>query len=107
MQVFMGTFILAFVGNSFVRSAQQTSIFRPFTHVWRRRTLVLTYFTVILGIVTLLGVATVPDIIREGADFVSRLQSDNIWVVVLEKARSGLGYAPFLLHTALFVNQTF
>ena len=29
--------------------------------------------------------------IREGADFVSRLQSDNIWVVVLEKVRAGVG----------------
>ena len=87
----MGTFILAFVGNSFVRSAQQTSLLRPFSSLWRRRTLVLLYFTIILGIVTMLGVATIPDIIREGADFVSRLQADNIWVVVLEKARDGLG----------------
>ena len=28
---------------------------------------------------------------RESADFVSRLQSDSIWVVVLEKLRQGLG----------------
>ena len=28
---------------------------------------------------------------REAADFVGRLQSDSIWVVVLEKLRLGLG----------------
>ncbi|KAK9803350.1 hypothetical protein WJX73_007055 [Symbiochloris irregularis] len=89
--IFMGTFILAFVGNSFVRSAQQTRLLSPFSPLLRRRTLVLIYFTFILGVVSMLGIATMPDIIREGADFITRLQSDNIWVVVLEKARSGLG----------------
>ena len=34
---------------------------------------------------------TIPDIIRESADFVSRLQSDSIWTVVLEKVRHGVG----------------
>ena len=29
--------------------------------------------------------------VREGADFVSRLQTENLWVVVLEKMRKGLG----------------
>lgn len=29
--------------------------------------------------------------VREGADFVSRLQTENLWVVVLEKSRQGLG----------------
>lgn len=33
----------------------------------------------------------VPDIAAEGADFVRRLQSDNIWVVLVEKMRKGLG----------------
>ena len=34
--------------------------------------------------------APVPQV-REGADFVSRLQTENLWVVVLEKMRKGLG----------------
>ena len=63
----------------------------PLSPAWRRRTAVLLYFTGIVSIVTLFGVLTIPDIIREGADFVSRLQSDNIWVVVLEKLRHGIG----------------
>lgn len=29
--------------------------------------------------------------VREGADFVGRLQTENLWVVVLEKMRKGLG----------------
>lgn len=29
--------------------------------------------------------------VREGVDFVSRLQTENLWVVVLEKMRQGLG----------------
>ncbi len=52
---------------------------------------VLVYFTAIVSCVTLFGVMTIPDIIRESADFVTRLQSDSIWVVVLEKIRHGLG----------------
>ena len=34
---------------------------------------------------------TIPDIAREGADFVNRLKSDNVWVVLVEKTRAGLG----------------
>ena len=56
-------------------------------------TQVLAYFTAIVSCVTLFGVMTIPDIIRESADFVTRLQSDSIWVVVLEKIRHGLGYS--------------
>ena len=91
LQIFMGTFILAFVGNSFVHSFRKSTGFLPLSAQWRRRCLVLLYFTGIVSIVTLFGVLTIPDIIREGADFVSRLQSDNIWVVVLEKLRHGIG----------------
>ena len=94
-QIAMGTFVLSFIGNGFVRSAQRTM--PPFTGAipagMRRKFLVLLYFTSIVSCVTLFGVMTIPDIIREAADFVSRLQSDSIWVVVLEKLRQGLGCA--------------
>ena len=36
-------------------------------------------------------VLIIPDVVREGADFVGRLQTENLWVVVLEKMRQGLG----------------
>ena len=52
---------------------------------------VVLYFAAIVCILTLFGVMTAPDIIREGSDFVTRLKSDNVWVVVLEKMRHGLG----------------
>ncbi|EIE20668.1 hypothetical protein COCSUDRAFT_48360 [Coccomyxa subellipsoidea C-169] len=88
----MGTFVLSFIGNGFVRSAQRTMPFPATIPVgMRRKFLVLLYFTAIVSCVTLFGVMTIPDIIREAADFVSRLQSDSIWVVVLEKLRQGLG----------------
>ena len=45
----------------------------------------------IVSLLTLFGVLIVPDVVREGADFVSRLQTENLWVVVLEKMRKGLG----------------
>ena len=51
----------------------------------------LLYFSGIVSVVFLFGVMTIPDIIREGADFVRRLKSENVWVVVLEKMRNGLG----------------
>lgn len=40
-----------------------------------------------------MGWGAAPDLIREGSDFVTRLKSDNVWVVVLEKMRHGLGSA--------------
>lgn len=89
----MGTFIVSFIGNGFVKSGQRGVLGKPLASrpVLQRRLLVLLYFTAIVLLVTLFGVMTIPDIIREGADFVQRLQSDNIWVVVLEKMRDGLG----------------
>lgn len=90
----MGTFVLSFIGNGFVRSAQRSMLFpAAIPPGLRRKMLVLLYFAAIVSCVTLFGVMTIPDIIREAADFVSRLQSDSIWVVVLEKLRQGLGCA--------------
>jgi predicted PurR-regulated permease PerM len=57
----------------------------------RRRFLVVTYYTAIVSLFTLFGVLIIPDVVREGADLVSRLQTENLWVVVLEKMRKGLG----------------
>ncbi len=91
MQIVLGTFIVAFFGNSFVYGAQTTSFMQSFPTPIRRQSLVLVYFLMILGLFTLLGVLTIPDIAREGADFVNRLQSDNIWVILVEKMRRGVG----------------
>lgn len=89
--IVLGTFIVAFFGNSFVHGAQSTSFMQSFPKPIRRQSLVLVYFLMILGLFTLLGVLTIPDIAREGADFVNRLQSDNIWVILVEKMRRGVG----------------
>lgn len=90
----MGVFILSFIGGSFINSLLRNSkvvgIISPDPAV-QRRALVLFYFSSIVAIVTLFGVLTIPDIIREGADFVGRLQNDNIWVVLVDKMRLGLG----------------
>ncbi len=48
----------------------------------------------IVSVLTLFGVMTIPDIVREGGDFVQRLKSENAWVVVLEKLRHGIGCVP-------------
>ncbi|KAG2430880.1 hypothetical protein HXX76_009854 [Chlamydomonas incerta] len=89
----LGTFIVSFIGNSFVQNAQESQLVQSLlpTQPMRRQVLVLMYFFMILGIFTLLGVLTIPDIAREGADFVNRLQSDNIWVILVEKMRRGVG----------------
>jgi predicted PurR-regulated permease PerM len=52
---------------------------------------VLLYFLIIVSVLGLFAVLTAPDIIREASDFVTRLKSDNVWTVVLEKMRHGLG----------------
>lgn len=87
----MGTFIVAFIGDGFVTAAQRRVALLSSRPVLQRRLLVLLYFSIILSVVSLFGVLTIPDIIREGADFVRRLKSENVWVVVLEKMRNGLG----------------
>ena len=98
----VGTFIISFIGNSFVDSCLAVTNSRtsrrtfPFLHEFfpppmRRRALTVVYFSAILTIVSIVGVLTIPDIAAEGADFVRRLQSDSIWVVLVDKMRTGLG----------------
>ena len=56
----MGTFILAFIGNGFVRSAQclteHSPLLAPVPPTWQRRLLVVVYFAAIVSCVTLFGV---------------------------------------------------
>ena len=56
----MGTFILAFIGNGFVRSAQRLTehspLLAPVPPTWQRRLLVVVYFAAIVSCVTLFGV---------------------------------------------------
>lgn len=87
----MGTFIVSFIGNGFVNSAQNTPLLRRLTPSARRHVLVSAYFIAIISMFCLFGVLIIPDVVREGFDFVQRLQTDNIWVVVLQKMRDGLG----------------
>lgn len=64
-QIVMGTFVVSFIGNGFVRSAQRTAIFSGgVSSGVRRKILVLLYFTAIVSCVMLFGVMTIPDIIR-------------------------------------------
>lgn len=72
------------------RSAQLVSMAIP-ARDSRRRLLVVIYFAAIIAFITLFGVLTIPDIVREGADFIRRLKSDNVWVILVEKMRQGLG----------------
>jgi len=87
----MGTFIISFIGNGFVQSTRNAPLLRNLSSTTRRRLLVVVYFIAIVSVLGLFGVLTAPDIIREGSDFVTRLKSDNVYVVVLEKMRHGLG----------------
>ena len=84
-KIFMGTFVVSFIGNGIVRSAQSTRLFSRLVKGTRlrRRVLVAGYFSLIVAACALFGVMTIPDIVREGADFVQRLKSDSIWVVVV------------------------
>ena len=83
----MGTFVVSFIGNGIVRSAQSTRLFSRLVKGsrLRRRVLVAGYFSLIVAACALFGVMTIPDIVREGADFVQRLKSDSIWVVVVRE----------------------
>lgn len=87
---------MSFIGNSFVTSAQNIPQLKTLSPQRRRRVLVFVYYTCIVLLFTLFGVLIIPDVVREGYDFVSRLQTENLWVVVLEKMRKGLGYVSCL-----------
>lgn len=91
MGIAMGVFIVSFIGNGFVNSMRQLPQLSHIDPQKRRRYLVLTYYTFIILIFSLFGVLIIPDVVREGADFVSRLQTENLWAVVLQKMRTGLG----------------
>jgi len=91
MQIAMGTFIVSFIGNGFVQSTQTLPSLAKLSPQARRRVLVVVFYTFIVLIVSLFGVLIIPDVVREGADFVSRLQTENLWAVVLGKMRNGLG----------------
>lgn len=82
---------MSFIGNGFVNSMRQLPQLAHVDPVKRRRYLVLTYYTFIILLFSLFGVLIIPDVVREGADFVSRLQTENLWAVVLQKMRTGLG----------------
>jgi predicted PurR-regulated permease PerM len=79
----MGTFILTFVGRSLTMALQQNARLGSILESpsKRRKLLVLAYFITIALILTVFGVLTIPYIVREGADFIGRLQAENIWCV--------------------------
>ena len=73
----VGTFIISFIGNSFVDSCLSVTNSRtsrhtfPFLHElfpppMRRRALTVVYFTAILSVFCIVGVLTIPDIANEG-----------------------------------------
>lgn len=92
LQIVMGVFIVTFIGNSFISSSLDSLTWiHPKDRAKRRRFLVLVYFFTIIAFIILFGFLTIPDIAREGAEFVFRLKSDNVWVILVEKMRDGLG----------------
>ena len=88
LQIFMGTFILTFVGRSLTVWAQQSNHLKSVisSASARRKVLVLAYFITIALILSVFGVLTIPYIVREGADFIGRLQAENIWCALLRAA---------------------
>ncbi len=90
-RIALGTFYLSFLGNVFITSAEQASFLTGISEQTRRRILVLIYFGLLVALVITFGVLTLPDIVREGADFITRLRSENVWNLVLQKMRAGLG----------------
>ena len=69
MQIAMGTFILSFIGNSFVASAQRATLPRFLaSEAKRRRALVLVFYAAIVSIVSIFGLMTIPNLIRCSTD---------------------------------------
>lgn len=87
----IGSFILCFLGNSIIDWAQRLPAMERVPSGMRRKLLVVSYFSFIVLLVVGFGCLTVPNVLREGTDFISRLQNENMWVVVTDKMRQGLG----------------
>lgn len=87
----IGSFILCFLGNSIIDWAQTLPAIRRVPPSMRRKLLVVSYFSLIVLLVVGFGCLTVPNVLREGTDFISRLQNENMWIVVTDKMRQGLG----------------
>lgn len=86
------TFILSYLGNSLVdagaaRMPPQVGVMKT-----RRLLAVCMYALIILAVVGF-GLLTIPSIMREGADLVSRIQAENPYVLLGEKLRLALGDA--------------
>jgi predicted PurR-regulated permease PerM len=81
VQICMGTFILTFIGRSYTVWMEDHQTFAQLIHQRdvRRKVLVIGYFVTIALIIGVFGVLTIPYIVREGADFIHRLQAENIW----------------------------
>jgi len=84
----IGTFILSYLGNSVVEWAQRRW---PDTYVHKRSALVSAYFLLIIVVLVGFGILTLPSLVREASDFISRLENEDIYVVVSQKMRLGLG----------------
>eukprot|EP00898_Chlorokybus_atmophyticus_P001557 jgi/Chlat1/2401/Chrsp17S02657 len=81
----IGTFVMTYVGNSLVQSFEQRL---PQVN---RRMLVVGWFAIIVLLLLAIGLLTVPRVIREGAYFIHRVQSENPYVMLSDKLRASLG----------------
>lgn len=89
----MGTLVLSAIGISFTNSKRlKSSISFIIPNIEHRKVIVILYYTLIICLFVLFGSITIPDIVKEGIDIVERLKNNNIWLVIIEKMRSGLGY---------------
>lgn len=81
--VLFGTFILSYIGNSFVNRFEGS--------VKDRRILVLAYFAVILLIISGLGLLVIPRAYDEGKNFIIKAQERNPYVFLYEGLNEKLG----------------
>lgn len=96
LQICMGTFVLTFIGRSlsaWIEEAKQLARLVP-KHDMRRKMMVIAYFVTIALIIGVFGVLTIPYIVREGADFISRLQAENIWCAPRHPPHASPGSTP-------------
>eukprot|EP00239_Pterosperma_sp_CCMP1384_P012388 CAMPEP_0197865656 /NCGR_PEP_ID=MMETSP1438-20131217/43788_1 /TAXON_ID=1461541 /ORGANISM="Pterosperma sp., Strain CCMP1384" /LENGTH=520 /DNA_ID=CAMNT_0043484149 /DNA_START=561 /DNA_END=2123 /DNA_ORIENTATION=+ len=78
------SFVISYVANSTIQFGT-----KKFPE--RRRLLTVCFFAVIILLVAGFGLLTVPTITREAADLVSRIQSENPYVLVGDKLKAIMG----------------
>eukprot|EP00871_Galdieria_phlegrea_P000168 jgi/Galph1/1151/GphlegSOOS_G5774.1 len=84
--VLFGTFVLSYVGNTFVSWSQAIS-----KRKLPRRWAVFIFYSIIISVITSFSLLTVPRVLKEGQYFIRTIESANPYVFIADTIRKSVG----------------